>query len=96
MQTKELIAKLRNQNHITQGDGLSELLDTCSQAADALEATMWRDDEGLQTEIDALIVAALARVAGKADLESLEDFIRVNWPNQYKAFVETLTPPEAE
>ena len=42
MQTKELIAKLRCHKHVTQGDGLSALMDTCEQAADALEATLWR------------------------------------------------------
>lgn len=48
------------------------------------------DADALQIELEALIVAALARVHGKADLESLDKFIKLNWPKHHEAFMKTL------
>lgn len=54
---RELIEKLRCHKHVTQGDGLSALRDTCDQAADALEA-MTKEREIKEDALRVLDIAA--------------------------------------
>ena len=53
--------------------------------------------EALQSEFDALLVAALSRVNGNKDLPSLGEFIKANWPTDYEVLMDALPPaPEKE
>ena len=100
MQTKELIAKLRCHKHVTQGDGLSALMDTCEQAADALEAHEWRAKPLSSLPYDTPVIMVFE--SGNVEQgvwydEPKEDYIRrfgvvvpvVGW-------IDLPAPPEAE
>lgn len=52
--------------------------------------------EGLKTDVDCLVYSALMRVHGLAELDTLEDNIKVNYPKQYEVFVRDLDRARGE
>lgn len=62
------------------------LADTIRARSESEEVAENNRDEGIAHELDSLIEAALLRINGEADLQSLDNFIHLNFPKQYAKF----------
>ena len=97
MQTKDLIEALRKP-----GISAIPVANLMSQAADALEATLWRDDvENAPNREDVLLYqdgwAINSVIVGRRHGDIwLSDCFEINEPDQRPTRWKPLTPPEAE